>query len=42
MVANDLSDVKVIDFGLAKEIPFGEDPAQVQKDMRERIFLLDL
>ena len=42
MIKNDLSDVKVIDLGLAKNIPFGEDKEEIKQAMRDRIFLLDL
>ena len=33
MIKKDLSDVKVIDFGLAEEIPFGSNLEEIKEDL---------
>ena len=41
MIKNDLSDVKVIDFGLAEKINPGENIEEIKQAMKNRIFYLN-
>ena len=41
MIKNDLSDVKVIDFGLAEKINPGENIEEIKQAMKDRIFYLN-